>query len=134
MKAMGRREGQRTARPYTMMISGAVGTGLAALLYFLATRLGGALRAFVPTPEAQVVIFVILLVIALAEMPITVFALRTLRASTVSRLMLHTLNGGYVAFAAVYAAVLVLLFSVSAFSALLVSLTAVRWVSDWWIR
>ncbi len=117
-----------------LALSGAAGVALAALVYFLAARLGGLLRSWPSVREAEVIVFVILCVFALAEIPVMVFGLRTLYREKVSRIFIYVANGLYVAFAAFYAAVLVVLFGESNLSALLVSLSLARWASDWWIR
>ncbi len=117
-----------------LALSGAAGVALAALVYFLSTRVGALLRGWVMLRQAEIVIFVILLVFALAEMPVMVYSLRTLFRQKVSRTFVYAVNTLYVAFASFYAAVLVLLFGESNLAALLVGLSLARWVSDWWIR
>ena len=117
-----------------LVLSGAVGMVLAALLYFLATRVGGILHILVFIREEEIIIFVILLAVALVEMPVMAFGLHTLLGSNMQRRFVYGVNALYVAFAAFYAIILVLLFGESAFSTLLFSLTAVRWLSDWVIK
>ncbi len=122
-----------------MISSGAVGLALAALVYFLAARVvGGILRevlaGLVPLPETQAIVFVILLGFSLLEMPVMIFALRTLHGDKGSQGVFYALNALYVAFASAYAALMVLLFGESSFSELLVGMSAVRWLSAWWIR
>ncbi len=117
-----------------LALSGAVGVALAALVYFLATRVGSVLRSLVALREAEVIIFIILLVISLIEMPVMIFGLRTLFREKVSTLFVYAVNGIYVGFASFYAAILVLLFGESNLSVLLAGLSLARWASDWWIR
>ncbi len=117
-----------------LALSGAAGVALAALVYFLAARMGGWLRSWTSAGQAEVIVFVILLVFALLEIPLMVFGLRTLYREKVSRLFVYVANGFYVAFASFYAAVLVVLFGESNLAMLLVSLSLARWASDWWIR
>ncbi len=117
-----------------LIVSGAAGVALAALVYFLTTRVSPFLRGWVLLREAEIIAFVILLVFTLLEIPVMVFGLRTLYREKVNRTFFYAVNGFYVAFASFYAAVLVLLFGESGFSALLVSLSLARWASDWWIR
>jgi hypothetical protein len=118
----------------SMILSGLAGLVLAPLVYLFAARVGGILRGWVGAREAEVIIFGVLLVIALAEIPAMVFALRTMCRSSVSRWFLYAATSFYVAFAAVYAGILNLLFGESFFSALLASLSVLRWVSSWWIH
>ncbi len=113
------------------MVSGAVGVPLAAPIYILAMIAGGPI---VPLArEAEPVMFVVLLVAALVEMPVMVFALRTLARQNSRPYLLHGLNVVYVSFAGVYAALQVLLFGQSGFSEVLLGLTFVRWLSGWLI-
>ncbi len=119
---------------WPLVLSGAVGIVLAALLYFPATRIGGILRVLVPLREAEIIIFVILLGTALIEMPVMLYGLHVLLNSSVTRRFIYGVNALYVAFAAVYAIILVLLFGESNLSLLLVGLCGVRWLSDWVIR
>ncbi len=116
-----------------MAVSGAVGILLAALIYFLASRLSGAFGPFVPMREAEVVVFTILFVVSLLEMPMMVFGLRQLRRAKINSLLVCSVNSFYVAFAAVYASVQVLLFGGSNLAALLAGLSLVRWISTSWM-
>ncbi len=121
-----------------LMGSGAVGIALAALVYFLAARADGSLHGVlvgrVPLPVTQAVVFVILLGVSLVEIPVMIFGLRTMCAGKARTAMVYSVNALYVAFASAYALLMVLLFGESNFSALLAGLSAVRWLSDWWIR
>ena len=114
-----------------ILLSGAVGVPLAAPIYILAMIAGGPI---IPLPgEAAPVMFVVLLAAALVEMPVMVFALRTLARQSTSPAFLLGLNVVYVSFAGVYAALQVLLFGRSGFSEVLLGLTFVRWLSGWLI-
>jgi hypothetical protein len=119
---------------YGLMASGLVGLVLAPLIYCLTARSGGLLRGWEGMRAAEAVIFLGLLAVALVEVPAMVFALRMLSRSSASRWFLYAANAAFVAFAAVYAAVLNLLFGQSFFSGLLASLSVVRWISGRWIR
>jgi hypothetical protein len=119
---------------YGLMASGLVGLALAPLIYFLTARSDGLLRGWEGMRAAEAVIFLGLLAVALVEVPAMVFALRMLSRSSASRWFLYAANAAFVAFAAVYAAVLNLLFGQSFLSGLLASLSVVRWISGRWIR
>ncbi len=119
---------------WALVLSGAVGLGLAALLYFLAAQVGGILGVLAPLRAAEIIIFAILLGVALLEMPVMIIGLHTLLGTNLDRRFVYGVNVIYVAFAAFYAVILILLFDESNLSMLLVSLCAVRWLSDWWIR
>jgi hypothetical protein len=116
-----------------MALSGAVGILLAALVYFLAKRANGALSMVIPVREAEIVIFAVLLMISLLEMPVMIVGLRQLRAASVSRVLAYAANTFFVAFAAVYAALQVLFFGESNYSDLLAGLSVLRWLGGLWI-
>lgn len=125
----------RRPEPYPyLMRSGLVGLALAPLIYFLSARVGGLLHQWEGARGAEAIMFVGLLAVALAEVPVMVFALSLLSRSNLSRSFLYVANGAYVAFAAVYAAVLNLMFGESVFSALLASLSLLRFITGRWIR
>ncbi len=115
-------------------VSGAVGVLLAALIYFLAPR-GQLLQRFPTIPDwAELALFILLLGISLAELPVMFVGIRTFGRGGMNRYLIYSINVVYVAFAAVYAAILLLLFGDSAFTALLAGLSLIRWATDWWIR
>ncbi len=113
-----------------LFLSGAVGVALAALVYLLSMQVTGLFGQLVALRQAELVIFIILLVFALVEMPVMVFGLHTLHVKRVRPLMFYGVNILYVSFAAFYALVQVLLFGPSMWSAVLVGLCLVRWGSD----
>ncbi len=113
-----------------LFLSGAVGVALAALVYFVSIQVSGLLGRFVALREAEIIVFIILLGVALVEMPVMVFGLRTLRTQHLSPLLFYGVNALYIAFAAFYALVQVILFGVSTWSSILVGLCLVRWGSD----
>ncbi len=121
-------------RPMILFSSGAVGVALAALVYFLAARVVGLVHPLVPWREAEGIVFAVLLIVALIEMPTMVVGLRIFATRKVNPAFLYSLNIIYIAFAAVYAGAQVLLFGESTRSLLLLALCALRWASDWWIR
>ncbi len=115
---------------FKLFLSGAVGVALAALFYFLAMQVSGLFGQLIAMREAELLIFFILLAFALVEMPVMVFGLRTLRVQHVRPLLFYGVNVVYVAFAAFYALVQVILFGASVWSLVLVALCLVRWGSD----
>ncbi len=116
-------------RPKGILISGAAGILLAALIYLLSISTGGLLRSLA-LPAAEFLVFAVLFVVALVEMPVMLFALRTLDARRLPPLLLYGVNMGYIAFASVYALIQVALFGESTWSLALVALSLVRWASD----
>ncbi len=122
-----------TIRPAGLAVSGAFGILLAGLVYSLAGRGAAALSAFIP-PQAEPFIFAFLLLFSLAEIPMMVLGLRTLARQQIHRAVIYSANAGYVAFAAVYSAILIVLCGQSILTALLAGLCAARWISSQWIR
>jgi len=85
-----------------LMLCGAAGMALAALLYWLALRAQGVLSFLLFSSAANFVIFWILLLVSLAEIFVMTVGLRRLAARLPARL-LCLIAGGYVSFAGVYA-------------------------------
>ncbi|MGB8646428.1 MAG: hypothetical protein WCF84_14410 [Anaerolineae bacterium] len=112
-----------------ILISGAAGILLAALIYFLSIPMGGLLR-FLVLSDAEFYVFVVLFAVALVEMPVMVLALRVMRSRRMPPFLVYGANAGYVAFAAVYALIQVAFFGESTWSMVLVALCIVRWASD----
>ncbi len=90
-------------------LSGTLGVILGLGILLLAISI----KNFVPTLVSEfistVVVFSILLIIALVEMPVTVMAIRLLSNSTISRRAIAGTFLFYVSFAAVYAFIFLLL-------------------------
>ena len=116
-----------------LWLSGAVGILFAALIYFAALQVRGVLGGWVPFPLARLVIFFILFAVSLAEILVMTFALRKLWQTRIPKLI-YVVNVLYVAFAAVYAAVFLVLVDDPNLGAVLASLSFVRWASDFWVR
>ncbi len=114
-----------------LFLSGAVGVALAALLYFLAMQIAVMIGPLLPLRAVEIVVFVILIGVALVEMPVMIFGLRTMRTQRVPSLLFYAVNAFYIAFAAIYALVQAVLFGPSVWSLVLVALCLVRWGSDW---
>ena len=117
-----------------LLLSGAVGVALAALIYFAASNVRGALSFLLPLPFTGLVIFLILFAVSSLELIMMVAGLRILKASGFRMEFIYALNALYVAFAAVYAALFLVLVGESNLGLLLAALSLVRWASDFWIR
>ena len=115
------------------MQAGAAGVILAALFYLPVSTYGGILAGFNPGPVEEITFF-LLLALCLGELPLMAFGLRAMfsRAAVPSRIA-HGAFGLYVAFAAIYAGIQVLLFGASIYSHALVGTCIIRWFSGFWI-
>ena len=82
-----------------------------------------------------VVVFVVLLAISLAEIPLMLYGLRQMaRSSSTPRLMLVGMYAIYVAFGSVYASIFVLLTGQIVWGLALAALCVVRFASGPWIK
>ncbi len=90
-------------------LSGILGLIVGLLIVFFANWLKG----FIPTPVSDsittLVVFSIILLIALLEMPLMVFAIRRMSGTIMPRRIIGGVFLFYVSFAAVYAAIFLLL-------------------------
>ena len=109
-----------------LLLFGAAGIVLAALLYFLATLAQGALSFLILIPAAGIVIFVLLLCISLVEIVVMTIALTRLATSLPNNL-LNLIAMCYVAFASMYALVYALLVPDLRGIQILAALCVVRW-------
>ena len=111
-----------------LMLSGAAGIVLAALIYFLALRVQGLLSFLVLLPSLGFVLLYLLLFVSLVEIAAMTYGLRRLAPGLPGR-MLYLFAAGYVAFASVYAFVYALLVPDPTGILLLASLCVVRWLT-----
>lgn len=116
-----------------LLLSGAVGLGLAALFYLLSRAVQGTLSFLLLLPQAAIVIFVVLFLVSLVEIAVMVWALQRVEPQ-VPFWALGLLAAAYVAFAGVYAFGYALFaFDVRGIQ-LLAALAFVRWLSLLLIR
>jgi len=111
-----------------LLLSGAAGLVLAALLYFLAALAQGALSFLILIPSTGIVIFALLLFVACVEILVMTAALARLGASLPSKL-LYLVAAGYVAFASAYAIVYALLVPDLRGVQILAALCLARWLT-----
>lgn len=116
-----------------LLVFGAAGIFLAALFYFLALRVQGALKSLLLIADAGIVIFVLLLLVSLIEIGVMTLALTRLAKELPFR-MICLIAGGYVSFAGVYAVVYALLVPNARGTQILAALCVVRWFTLWLIR
>jgi hypothetical protein len=114
-------------------LSGAAGILFGAFIYLIAARIGEMLGPLMPFRDAAFVLFLLLFAISVVEMPVMLFGLRHMRAAKMNNALIHGLNTIFVAFAAVYAGIQVILFGESNLSLLLVGLSLARWAAGSWI-
>lgn len=117
-----------------MIVSGAAGLVVAALIYFGALGLRGALSGILPNGLAGTIIFFILLVVSILEIGVMVLALRQMLSARLEREFIYALNLIYVAFASVYAAIFLILVGDTSLGVVLAGLSLVRLLSDFWIQ
>ncbi|HZQ06269.1 MAG TPA: hypothetical protein VFD70_06780 [Anaerolineae bacterium] len=117
----------------SLLLFGAAGLLVAALLYFITAQIRGALSFVILTPEAGIVIFAILLFISLAEIVVMIFTLNRLARQLPPRL-LNLLATIYVAFAGVYALFYAVLANELRGIQLLAALSFLRWLTLFAIR
>ncbi len=111
-----------------LMLAGAAGAALAALIYFVALRVQGLLSFLVLLPSFGFVLLYLLLFVSLVEIAAMTYGLRRLAPGLPVRI-LYFFAAGYVAFASVYAFVYALLVPDPTGILLLASLCVVRWLS-----
>ena len=116
-----------------LMLSGAAGIVLAALIYFIALRVQGVLSFLVLLPSLGFVLLYLLLFISLVEIAAMTFGLRRLAPGLPNR-MLNFFAAGYVAFASVYALVYALLVPDPTGILLLASLCVLRWFTLYFLH
>lgn len=109
-----------------LLLSGAAGIVFAALLYWLAVLLQGALSFLLLIPSAGFVIFGLLLLVSLFEIFVMTAGLRRLAARLPNNL-LYLIAAGYVGFAGVYALLYGLLVPDERGIQILAALCIVRW-------
>lgn len=114
------------------MLSGVVGLAIGTALYVVACHLSD--RMSHPLEEAVLVgaVFVVLFLVALAEMPMMVYVLRRLMRGS-PRVLLVGINAGYVAFASVYAAVYLLVTHEGTGAMVLAGLSILRFLSGFFV-
>lgn len=116
-----------------LLLAGAAGIVLAALFYFFALQLQGALKFLLLLPEAGIVIFGLLLGVSALEIGAMTFALRKL-AEQLPPVMVCAIAVGYVAFAGVYAIGYALLVPDVRGLQILAALAFVRWLTLFFVR
>lgn len=121
------------ARSPGLIISGAAGLAIAGLIFFCASSLARLFGPLISLPQAAVLVFLVLLLVSLLEVPLMLYALRLLARSNPTGPVLPLANAGFVAFAAVYASAQTLLFGESAFAYVILALSFPRWVCSLWI-
>jgi hypothetical protein len=120
-----------------LIISGILGLGASLLIFLGASWVKSFIPTLLPGLVPALAVFVVLLLTALAEMPMMVFALRKMAQSiTMPRHIIAAGFSFYVLFAAIYAAILVLLTDASYIylSVILAALGIVRVASGFFIR
>jgi hypothetical protein len=119
-----------------LVLAGVAGLALGALIVLAAYGIRLVLGALLPGLILALATFVVLLLIALVEMPMMVFALRKMAQSTTPRLMISSGFALYVMFAAVYASLYILLTDAGYFyfGATLAALGIARFVSGIWVK
>jgi hypothetical protein len=90
-------------------IAGLVGAAIGVSIIFLANTVSAQIPTLVAHPVGVGVIFLILLGFTIAEMPVMLFGLKKIAASTTPRAFLLFTFLVYVMFASVYASIFVLL-------------------------
>ncbi len=117
------------------VVFGLVGLGLGVAIYFGA----GAVSAHIPTLVqggiGAVIVFSILLLISLAEMPMMLFGLRQMaRSQTTPRALMIGTFAVFVVFASVYASIFVLLTGAMAWGLVLAALGLARFAGGVWVK
>ena len=120
-----------------LILAGLIGLVVSLFIFLGANWLKRVVPVLFPDVSATLVIFVFLLLVALVEMPMMVFALRKMAQSATAPRRLITLGFWlYVVFASVYAAMYVLLTGDNYFSlgTVLAALALVRFASGVLVR
>ncbi len=116
-------------------VSGIVGLVIGGLVFFAAFWFKGNVPSLVGGSIGVAIVFLILLLVALAEMPVMVWALQRLaRDASTPRVVVLGTHAGYNSFAAVYAAAFVILTGKETPAFILAGLGLLRFVSGIWIR
>lgn len=118
-----------------LAISGLLGLLLAAVVFWIARSITSYMPRVVQDALVAGVIFVILLLIAIVEMPMMVIALRQMiRGGSTPRAVILGTNVGYIAFASVYAAACLLVTGENGWSLILAGLSVLRFASGVFVR
>ncbi len=118
-----------------MALAGGVGLVLGAAIFLGAQRFSAILPALIRGTEGIVVLFGLLLTIALGEIPVMLFGLRQLGShATMPRGFALTAYAGYVAFAWVYASVMVLVTGAEALAWTIGATSFFRFFSGIWLK
>ncbi len=117
-----------------LAIAGVIGILIGASVYWGASALSEWVVTVVHGLFGVALVFGFALFLSLAEIPLMVFSFRQMARSTTPRLLLAGAFGFYVAFAAVYAALFVILTGEAPSGIILVVLMFVRWVSGVFVR
>ncbi len=117
-----------------MLVAGALGFFVGAVIYASASGLSRLLPILVQGFLLVAIVFVFLFAIAAIEIPVMVFGMRQIVRSTSPRRLLVGTFGIYVAFASVYASAFVLLTGEILLGLVLAGLACIRLASGVWIR
>ena len=118
-----------------LIVVGLVGLFFGAAVYFGAGTVATRIPTLVRGSIGVAVVFAILLLISLAEMPMMLFGLRQMaRSPSTSRVLLIGTYTIFVVFASVYASVFVLLTAEFALGLALAALCVARFASGAWIK
>ncbi len=116
-------------------ISGVVGLAIGGLVFFAANWYKNNIPLLIEGSIAVGIAFLVLLLLALSEMPVTVWALqRMVRDASTPRAVVLGTHAVYNSFAAVYAAAFVLVTGKETLAFVLAGLGLLRFVSGIWIR
>lgn len=118
-----------------LITAGFVGLLIGAALYAGASMLSTRLPILVQGTLFAAIVFAFLLLLALFEVPMMVFGLRQMaRSASTPRRLLRATFVIYVAFAAFYASLFVLLTGQVAWGLVIVAVCGLRWVSGRWME
>lgn len=118
-----------------LLWTGIVGLLGGSALYAGASVLSLRIPIFLAHPLVTASIFAFLLLLALLEVPMMVFGLRQMaRSASTPRRLLQVMFAIYVAFAAFYASLFVLLTAQIAWGLVIVAVCVLRWLSGRWVR
>ena len=118
-----------------LVVAGLVGLSIGAAVYFGAGAVASRIPVLVRGDTGGAIVFAILLLISLAEMPMMLFGLRQMTRSPLTpRVLLIGTYTIFVVFASVYASVFVLLTAEFALGLALAALCVARFASGVWIK
>lgn len=119
-----------------LTFSGILGLFVGSLVFFTSNWVRSFIPVLLPGFVLALATFIVLLVIALIEMPMMVFALRKMAQSTTPPKIIAAGFAFYAMFAAVYASIFILLTDVNYFylGAILAAVGIARFVSGIFIR